>query len=202
MQYPYAPPNLVSLCALRGFGAYPLTDPIGDGSSKFVKYCDSRLFPEARTQQYIANLANLDAVAPGVPQVEHVFIDDHGGVYLVMEYIPLNTFRPWVERDALPTDERNRRLQVAAKAIAAALSWLMMCPLPVCCKLGPIGGGRMQHDFFRKEEAPLEFPSVEALEKYVNKARIMLLSSMPFINLIVGLGIKRSSCANQANCQP
>ena len=53
--------------------------------------------------------------------------------------------------------------------------WLSGVPAPSNHKLGPLGGGKIRHDFFQDDVAPLPFVSVKALERYVEKICIQYL---------------------------
>jgi hypothetical protein len=63
----------------------------------------------------------------GVPEA-HDIIHHFNSTFLVMEDVPALSFN--------------------ACATAAAVSWLLTCPILEDGKIGPIGGGRIQHNFF------------------------------------------------------
>ncbi|KAG8880991.1 hypothetical protein FRB99_004767 [Tulasnella sp. 403] len=143
---------------------------IGD---TFVKYGANDLFGEAKTQEYIFNLAKTDPQAPRVPEVLDVFAGALSLAYLVMRRVSAPSLRSWVEEDGLSNDERHQRLDVAAERVAAAITWLLNVKLPPDTPPGPIGGGKIQHAIFMMEEAPLKFNHTLAIERYLNKARFL-----------------------------
>ncbi|KAG5638515.1 hypothetical protein H0H81_012152 [Sphagnurus paluster] len=49
---------------------------------------------------------------------------------------------------------------------------LLRCPLPEGNRIGPVGGGCIQHKFFAMEEAAVPFVDATALEKFVNEALV------------------------------
>lgn len=113
----------------------------------------SSFYPEIMTLKYLADLAKSDASAPRVPQVHH-FFHDHGRMaYVVMEYIDL--------------------VQVSAETLALkaaqAVQWMRSVPAPHDVVLGPMGNGDARHAVFKNREAPLDFVSLGALERYFNK---------------------------------
>jgi len=131
------------------------------GTDYFVKFGNpTDLWPEIETQKYISNCAMSDPAhgVPRIPRVVHSF-EYSGTTYLVMEFIRL-----------LPAPED------FIPKITAALVWLASVPAPLNHVLGPLAGGRIRHGFFKDARAPLRFSSVEALERYLGKA-YMLLSS-------------------------
>jgi hypothetical protein len=162
--------KIVEFCASRSHGTYHISIPVDSTSLKiFVKSGYSSLVPEARTQEYVFALAKSDPQAPGVPEV-HDIIHHSNRTYLVMEDVPVLSFNAWIEQEGISAEERNDRLAIATVKVAGAVSWLLTCPIPGDGKIGPIGGGLMQHEFFRNEEAGLEFFTLQALEAYVNEA--------------------------------
>ncbi|KAJ3511202.1 hypothetical protein NLJ89_g4239 [Agrocybe chaxingu] len=128
------------------------------GPDYFVKYDDKEsLWPQIATQLYIYNYAESQADTPRIPKVIHHFEGDQGRAYLVMEYIKLTDS---------PPDLHERT--------AEALRWLSGVPAPPNHVIGPLGGGCIRHSFFKDNEAPLLFSSIEALERYMEKGRSRL----------------------------
>jgi len=125
--------------------------PFGPYFVKFGAY--SSFYPEIVTLNYLADLAKSDANAPRVPQVHHFFHDNGQMAYVVMEYIDL------VQVEA----------EVLAPRAAQAVRWMRSVPAPHDVVLGPKGNGRARHVVFKKCEAPLDFVSLGALERYFNK---------------------------------
>jgi hypothetical protein len=59
---------------------------------------------------------------------------------------------------------------------AQALDWLSRVSAPPedvvgssKDAMGPVGGGLIRHRFFKDDEAPLDFSSIDALERYMNE---------------------------------
>ncbi|KAL7922621.1 hypothetical protein ACQKWADRAFT_291946 [Trichoderma austrokoningii] len=130
------------------------------GTNLFVKYGDvDRLLSEMETQKYISNHATASP-GPDVPRIPRVLHWFQRGdtAYLVMEYIQLQ-----------PTSE-------TTDGVSAALAWLARVPAPPGHVLGPLGGGYIRHPFFKDDEAPLRFSSVDALQRYMDRAYDRLLS--------------------------
>jgi hypothetical protein len=92
-------------------------------------------------------------------------------MYLVMEFITLT---------AAPIDRT-----------AQALVWFSSIPPPPNHMIGPLGGGRIRHKFFKDYTAPLLFSSVEALQRYMRKVRpcFYLLEHPPFAKMQSGPGV-------------
>jgi hypothetical protein len=143
------------------------------GTDYFVKFGDpDALWPGLQTQSYIFGYAisNPHPDAPRIPQVVHHFGDSRT-MYLVMEFIT---------RTAAPIDRT-----------AQALVWLSSIPPPPNHVIGPVGGGRIRHKFFKDYMAPLLFSSVEALQRYMRKVRpcFYLLEHPPFTKMQSGPGV-------------
>jgi hypothetical protein len=125
--------------------------PFGEYFVKFDSY--SSFYPEVVTLNYLADLAKSDTSAPRVPQVHHFFHDNGQMAYVVMEYIDM--------------------VQVSAETLASkasqAVRWMRSVPIPHDVVLGPKGNGRARHVVFKNCKAPLNFVSLNALERYLNK---------------------------------
>jgi hypothetical protein len=122
----------------------------------FVKFGNANsLLPEIASQKYLYDRSTTDhrPGAPRIAQVVHVF-KHKWTVYLVMELITLMH---------TPSD--------FVAQMAEAIVWLANVPCPPNHVLGPVGGGRIRHEFFQDDEAPLKFTSVMALERYIEKVR-------------------------------
>ena len=124
----------------------------------FVKYGNRRdVEPERATQDYLfEHLQQCQSQdTPRIAKTLHHFMDDDGyTMYLVMEYIKLQVAPP-------DMDER----------VHDALLWLARAPLPPNQMLGPVGGGRIRHRFFKNYEAPFEIPDLVMLDQYIQKVR-------------------------------
>ena len=127
----------------------------------FVRYgCHDAIWSEFQTQQYIFEYtrSNPSQDTPRIPQPIHYF-EGSMTAYLVMEFIPLA---------APPPDLIDR--------IAMALACLATVPPPAGHMIGPLGGGRVRHGFFKDDIAPLPFPDIDALQRYMNKVRLCVHS--------------------------
>ena len=170
--------NIVEACTNHGLAHWKDMDfraCVSIGTDYFVKFgSPSDLWPELQTQSYIFDYArsNPHPDAPRIPQVVHYFGDSRTN-YLVMEFITLT---------ATPLDLVDRT--------AKALVWLSNVPPPPNHVIGPLGGGPICHKFFKDYTAPLLFSSVEALQRYIRKARpcFHFLEHTPFANMQSGLG--------------
>jgi hypothetical protein len=148
----------------------------------FVKYGDpDTLWPEAATQRYISEYAKSQPDTPLKPRIADVvhYFEGAPRSYLVMEHITLAPGPP-------PPDFIER--------IAAAVKWLSDVPPPVDHVIGPLGGGRICHQFFKDYMAPLSFPSVAALERYMEKVRLCFpfLEYAPFAHVTCARGVRYS----------
>ena len=131
------------------------------GSKYFIKFdSPKRLWPEFSTQSYIYDYAKRHKNGPRIPQALHYF-KGQARAYLVMEYIEF-------------TDEPTPDL---VERTAKALNWLLEVPPPSKDLMGPVGGGLIRHRFFKDGTVPLEFSSVDALERYMNEVRRCLYFS-------------------------
>ncbi|KAJ6534885.1 hypothetical protein B0H19DRAFT_1184392 [Mycena capillaripes] len=161
-------PDIVSACAQHereneNDRNYRRCLPFGKYFVKFGAY--SSFYPEVVTLIYLADLAKSDASAPRVPQVYHFFRNNGRMVYVVMEYIDL--------------------IHVSAETLAPkaalAIRWMRSVPAPHNVVLGPMGDGRARHVVFKNCEAPLDFVSPGALERYLNKAIAKLRQRSPTV---------------------
>jgi hypothetical protein len=157
-------PAIVSACAQHeredeNDRNYSRCLPFGKYFVKFGSY--SSFYSEVMTLIYLADLAKSDPSAPRVPQVYHFFHDNGRMAYVVMEYIDL--------------------IQVSAETLAPkaaqAVRWMRTVPAPHDVVLGPKGGGRARHVVFKNCEAPLDFVSLGAMERYFNKVCLLTVSA-------------------------
>ncbi|KAF7327806.1 hypothetical protein MKEN_00360400 [Mycena kentingensis (nom. inval.)] len=155
------------------------------GQTYFVKYNHSgRFWSQIHTQQYLSEYAEaqsecgkLGPLGPRIPKVFHAFekCTERMGrmAYMITEHIEM--IHPSLD-DA-----------VVREGIKYAVCWLASAPIPEGHVLGPLGG-RMRHSFFRDCIAPFQFPSLDALERYVNRGRMLFRGkkracSFPYISL-------------------
>ncbi|KAJ7210627.1 hypothetical protein B0H12DRAFT_1033678 [Mycena haematopus] len=159
-----SPPNLVDLqediiraCSKheRENGRKPNYSRAFPFQGYFLKFGSYPTFePEVQTLQYLADLSASDPSAPRVPRVLHYFYEEGGMAYVVMDLIQLIPVSPGVLREKT----------------AQAVRWMRDVRAPDDVILGPKGGGPARHKVFKYTEAPLNYRSVAALERYFNKA--------------------------------
>ncbi|KAG6851778.1 hypothetical protein C0991_006225 [Blastosporella zonata] len=125
------------------------------GESYFVKYgTPTDLEPETAMQEFIFNHAQQPQT-PRIARIVHHFVDEWT-MYLVMERITLQKSPP----DLAKVEE--------------AVRWLSEVPLPSNPMLGPVGGGRIRHKFFKDYIAPFNFPDLGSLDAYIKRAYSLL----------------------------
>jgi hypothetical protein len=121
----------------------------------FIKFGPHSIFdPEVMTLKYLAELAAEDSSAPRVPRVLHYFYEQGGMAYVVMDLIQLVQVSP----------------EVLTEKAAQAVRWMHDVRVPDDVVLGPKGRGPACHKVFKGSEAPQNYRSVTALERYFNKA--------------------------------
>jgi len=69
--------------------------------------------------------------------------------------------------------------QDLSQRVAHALQCLHSLPAPVEAAIGRLRGGRALHVLFQDHTAPLDFSSIEALERYMNEALKRIRFSTP-----------------------
>ena len=122
----------------------------------FIKFGPHSTFdPEVKTMRYLEGLIANDPSAPRIPRVLHYFHEPEGMAYVVMDYIPLVKVS----------------LEFLVKKAAAAVRWMRNVQATNDVVLGPWGGGHVRHKVFKGSEAPRNYCSLAALEKYFNKVR-------------------------------
>ncbi|KIK26315.1 hypothetical protein PISMIDRAFT_676111 [Pisolithus microcarpus 441] len=98
----------------------------------FVKFGDyEKLWPEIQTQLHVAAYAEslVDTLRPRIARVFHYFERNEEEAYLVMERIELSH---------------------SPKRMREAITWLATVPAPDGRVVGPLGGGRIRHGFFKR----------------------------------------------------
>ncbi|KAG9020196.1 hypothetical protein FS837_008440, partial [Tulasnella sp. UAMH 9824] len=105
--------------------------------------------------------------APRLPVVYDSFEIGRVGLrsareYVVMEYIEAPTVEYWLEK-------KPDMAESLYDKVAEAVRWILNCPLPPEPRFGPVGRGPAQHGVFADHVAPLEFDSVDAVQRYFTK---------------------------------
>ncbi|KAG9032894.1 hypothetical protein FS837_002608 [Tulasnella sp. UAMH 9824] len=131
----------------------------------FIKF-GSDLMGGAETQKYLYEQSVRDPSAPRLPVVYDFFEIGRVGYrsareYIVMEYIEAPTVEYWL-------DKKPDMAESLYDKVAEAVRWILNCPLPPEPRFGPVGRGRGQHRAFADHIAPLEFDSIEAVQRYFN----------------------------------
>ncbi|KAG8920054.1 hypothetical protein FRC01_000949 [Tulasnella sp. 417] len=138
---------------------------VDGGQPLFIKF-GSNLEGGAETQKYLYEQSLLNANAPRVPAVYDTFEADNGyyrEAYIVMEYIEAPTVEEWLNKEP-------DMAELLCDEVAEAVRWILNCPLPAEPRFGPVGRGPAQHRVFADHVAPLEFDSVDAVQRYFNAA--------------------------------
>lgn len=143
--------------------AYPqsATEPVA-----WIKFSES--MGEARMQAFAREqLSAMDLPTRGDLRVPEVYraIERGGQVYVVMEYVPgktLNTLSKMEEVDG-------ELLDAMVGRVADAVRLLLSIPVPQDTPPGPKGGGLINHMLFKDHEAPIEYASLDELERHLNK---------------------------------
>ncbi|KAG8927229.1 hypothetical protein FRC01_007778 [Tulasnella sp. 417] len=131
----------------------------------FIKF-GYELMGGAETQKYLYEQSMRDPSAPRLPAVYDSF--ESGGLgwrrgYIVMEYIEAPTVEYWLEH-------KPDMAELLYDKVTEAVRWILDCPLPAEPRFGPVGRGPAHHHAFADLIAPLEFDSVEAVQRYFNAA--------------------------------
>ncbi|KAG6806749.1 hypothetical protein H0H92_010140 [Tricholoma furcatifolium] len=95
--------------------------------------------------------------------------------YLVREYIPspIVTLQTWIQAGK-SDDEKYDRVDTAIAKVAETITWLYFCLLPRNASVGSVGGGTIFHPLWEDYEAPFDFTSAAAMERYLNRALLLL----------------------------
>ncbi|KAG8900151.1 hypothetical protein FRC00_014230 [Tulasnella sp. 408] len=129
----------------------------------FIKF-GSELMGGAETQKYLYEQSVRNPSAPRLPVVYDSFETGRfGREYIVMEYIEAPTVEYWL-------DKKPDMAELLYDKVTEAVRWILDCPLPAEPRFGPVGRGPAQHRVFPDQIAPLEFDSVEAVQRYLNTA--------------------------------
>ncbi|KAI0633769.1 hypothetical protein C8Q77DRAFT_1073535 [Trametes polyzona] len=155
--------EIVRLCLANGLDRPSVLYPTTGMPRFFIKY-GRGVEEQGCTQDYVYRHALQDATgsAPHVPRVYYAFRCGALG-FVVMEYVPRPTVQQWLA-------DHREDAAVIRPMIASAVDWILKLPVPGDGVVGPVGGGRIMHIFFKDQEAPFPFPDVGVLQQYVNRA--------------------------------
>ncbi|KAG9022654.1 hypothetical protein FS837_006243 [Tulasnella sp. UAMH 9824] len=152
-----------------------------DGAQRVFIKTGSDLLGGAETQKYLYEQSVRDpsAAAPRLPVVYDSFEIGRVGFrsaqeYIVMEYIEAPTVEYWLEK-------KPDMAESLYDNVAEAVRWILNCPLPPEPRFGPVGRGPAQHGVFADHVAPLEFDSVDAVQRYFTKLSPMALDKLKLL---------------------
>ncbi|KAH8762967.1 kinase-like domain-containing protein [Hyaloscypha finlandica] len=154
--------EVIELCRQNGFDTNVLKYPPNKSPIAYIKYGGRANMGEVRTQHYVSNILNETTPASGVkaPEVYLAFeYDDE--TYIVMEYIHGQTAAELLR-------DRSKRDWIY-DLVAKAVTDLIEIPVPEDARPGPVGGGYIHHWFFRDNDAPREYASIDELQHHINK---------------------------------
>ena len=154
---------IVKSCIKSGFNRNGVCIWVSGKPRFWVKYgIASEMRGEGRTQAYVADIVNANPESSfRIPQVYLVFSRGWCG-YIVMDFVQGSTL---AQRKKLKGSYDKSDI----KAAAAAIQQLTNIKMPAGTAPGPIGGGRIGHDFFVECFSELEYPSVKYLEAQINQ---------------------------------
>lgn len=161
--------------------AYPADSPL-----IYIKYGhngETLRDSEARTQQWAFDALKMK-VPPEerrhihIPEIYRVFEFDEW-TYILMEYIPGKTLLQIMENWQAYSELADKY----ADQIAAGLRLLLSLPVPEDAAPGPVGGGLVRHALYQDHRAPIEYDSVDMMEKHLNKVATMITDKAPTVKL-------------------
>lgn len=153
--------DIVKSCADNGFNRNGVCIEVFGKPRFWAKYGGSVTRGEGLTQAHVAGIVNAEpAHVVRVPEVYLVFSREKCS-YIVMEFVSGTTF-------AKRKSTTGKYEQDDINAVAAAVRRLVDINMPPGTAPGPIGGGRIGHDFFVDFLSTLEYPTVGHLEDHIN----------------------------------
>jgi hypothetical protein len=146
---------IVAMCQEAGHECrgIPLRNQPSGPIVAWIKYGAYVEIAEALTQDWVAKaLSTNPAAGVRVPRVYMAFLDNPSNPigYIIMEYI-----------DAPDCDKGDH--QLVARAVQALISIQGPNSVP-----GPIGGGRVTHNFFTEWTSAITYDTVEELQQHMN----------------------------------
>lgn len=146
--------------------AYPTHNPV-----IYIKYGDNEYAlrdSEARTHQYaydaLQRVPEQDRQGVRIPEIYRI-IETENSTYIIMEYIRGRTLAKVMEDESVFVETRFYYYD----RIERALKLLLSFPVPKNAAPGPFGGGIIRHPLFKDYRAPIQYDSVDMLEKHLNK---------------------------------
>ena len=155
--------EIIAFCRQNGFETNGLKYPPNKSPIVYIKYGGRVNMGEMRTQLHVFNAFNEMTPASGVKAPEiYLAFEYEGETYIVMEYVHGQTVAELL-RD--PFNNANWIYDLVAKAV----THLVGIPVPSDARPGPAGGGYVHHWFFRDNDAPTEYASIDKLQHHINK---------------------------------
>ncbi|KAH6999729.1 kinase-like domain-containing protein [Ilyonectria destructans] len=160
--------------------AYPTHNPV-----IYIKYGDNEYAlrdSEARTHQYaydaLQRVPEQDRQGVRIPEIYRI-IETENSTYIIMEYIRGRTLAKVMEDESVFVQTRFYYYD----RIERALKLLLSFPVPKGAAPGPFGGGIIRHPLFKDYRAPIQYDSVDMLEKHLNKVSTTLNQDAPKVTL-------------------
>jgi hypothetical protein len=153
---------IVNSCVEAGFNRNGVCIQVAGKPRFWVKYGDNSVIRgEGRTQAHVAGVVNANpASVVCVPEVYLGFSRENRG-YIVMDFVQGTTL-------AQRKSPKGSYYKNDIKVVAAALQQLIDIKMPTGTAPGPVGGGRIGHDFFVECLSALKYPTVGHLEAQIN----------------------------------
>jgi len=150
--------EIIKFCEEHGSFTNHLKYPVDGPTLAYVKYGPSVTLGEARTQIFAFNSGTIL-----VPRVYRAFETRRASgivfTYIFMEFIDGKTVRDYCLEKHMPADRG-----WIIHAVANAVRRMMEFRVPQGAAPGPVGGGCIQHPFFKDRVAPEQYSSVEELQ--------------------------------------
>ena len=158
--------EVIALCREKGGNCNGFTYPSDGNPIAYIKYGYTVTIGEVRMQRYVYDafgwMMNASVSGVKVPEIYHAF-QSGCQTYIVMEYVDGETVGSQLRGSSM---ERKNWIY---HQIAKAITQLLRVPVPSDSRPGPVGGGCIQHHFFRDNVAPKEYDSVDELQRHINK---------------------------------
>jgi len=183
--------------AITGF-VYPPDQPIF--WVKFGNRSQEAMFAETRTQQFA--LDNLEKIPKEEREGIHIprifrILKEQQRIFVVMELV--NGKRLDDIGQSIENFYESEISDPYFDKITRALRLFLSFPVPPDTKPGPCGWGGIRHVFFKDQQAPVPYISVDELEEHVNNVRnlrhqpVLFLFRLSFWELTQGTSSRRGS---------
>lgn len=159
--------QVIALCREKGLQCKGFPYSLNDSPIAFIKYGRTVPIGEVRTQIHVYNafqemMNNASSSSIKVPEIYHAF-ECEDQRYIVMEYVDA------VTASSALRDSSADAVNWIYDQLAKAINQLLRVPVPSNQCPGPVGGGRIQNHFFRDYEAPVEYDSINSLQRHINE---------------------------------